>query len=109
MNTSTNLARDLGSSAAGALQVERQQVQALEEAVSLLATSFTAEPLEGVGSAPWKALREAARTFSAAHAYRGADFPNLAEGASCVLCQQKLQSDDRKHHRSAADLHPQTV
>jgi len=48
------------------------------------------EPLNGVGSATWQQLWEAARAYSAADAYPEVEFPNTSENALCVLCQQDL-------------------
>ena len=51
--------------------------------------AFGGEPLPEVGSEVWRRLWEAAREFSAA-TYPNQPFPNVAEDAVCVLCQQQL-------------------
>ena len=53
-------------------------------------TSFDAEPLAGVGTDTWRTLWLAARDFSSAEAYHDHDFPEVGEGARCVLCHQLL-------------------
>lgn len=54
------------------------------------AEQFSNEPLTGVGSATWRALWEAARTYSATEAFYGREFPAVDDDAVCVLCQQPL-------------------
>lgn len=46
--------------------------------------------LDGVGSDTWRALWEAARRYSEEMAYLTSSFPNTADEARCVLCQQLL-------------------
>jgi energy-coupling factor transporter ATP-binding protein EcfA2 len=46
--------------------------------------------LAGTGGGAWKAMWEAARAYSLEGAYAGHEFPHVAEGARCVLCQQDL-------------------
>lgn len=52
--------------------------------------AFKTEPLRSVGTEVWKALWEAARTYSIAEAYPQTAFPNTDLEAVCVLCQQPL-------------------
>lgn len=52
--------------------------------------AFKTEPLPYVGTEVWKALWEAARTYSTAEAYPEKAFPNTDTDAVCVLCQQPL-------------------
>lgn len=52
--------------------------------------AFKKEPLPSVGTEVWKALWEAARTYSTAEAYPQTPFPNTDAEAVCVLCQQPL-------------------
>jgi outer membrane murein-binding lipoprotein Lpp len=54
--------------------------------------TFDAEPLTGVGSDTWRALWNAARTYSTAVAYPGHEFPHTSD-ARCVLCQQELDEE----------------
>lgn len=57
---------------------------------------FENAPLDGVGTESWKLLWEQARTYSEKVAYPGIPFPNLADGARCVLCQQNLGLEARQ-------------
>jgi energy-coupling factor transporter ATP-binding protein EcfA2 len=86
----------LGDDRVRILQQDRSQLQVLENAADLLAKAFDAEPLPGVGTSPWKELWESARRFSQEQAYREVEFPVLAEGARCVLCQQQLEKEARQ-------------
>lgn len=52
--------------------------------------------LQGVGSQVWKALWEAARTFSIQEAYKNVDYPNVDDEAKCILCHQPLDSDAKE-------------
>ncbi|MEX2582457.1 MAG: hypothetical protein WD766_04260 [Gemmatimonadota bacterium] len=90
----------LGADALSALRGHRETVKTLEAAGAVLAQTFESEPLQGVGSSPWKALWEAARRFSEEHAYPGQAFPVVDPDCRCVLCQQKLIDDahDRNEH-----------
>lgn len=49
--------------------------------------------LDGIGCDTWRALWEAARCYSEEIAYPSSIFPNTADGAKCVLCQQPLLTD----------------
>ncbi len=61
---------------------------------------FSDVPLGGVGSESWKLLWEQARKYSEEIAYRGIPFPNVANGARCVLCQQPLDAKIKKLFQS---------
>jgi len=52
--------------------------------------------LDGIGSDTWRALWEAARRYSEEMAYLTSAFPNTADGARCVLCQQLLLPEARQ-------------
>ncbi|WP_310055972.1 AAA family ATPase [Arthrobacter ginsengisoli] len=56
-------------------------------------TSFTEEPLDGVGTETWRALWEAAEAYSQAEVYPDHDFPHTETDARCPLCQQELGAD----------------
>lgn len=71
----------------------KEKRRIVEEGAEVLRSSST---LEGVGHAIWKALWEAARTYSEDVAYRGIDYPNVKEHAVCVLCQQELNDDAKQ-------------
>ena len=60
-----------------------------EEAKRLREATFPAGLLAGTGTENWATMWEAARSFSEEVAYPGQAFPVAAEGAQCVLCQQK--------------------
>lgn len=49
--------------------------------------------LAGIGGETWRAMWSAARAYSTGEAYRGIPFPNIAEDAKCVLCQQPIDAD----------------
>jgi len=55
--------------------------------------AFKDLPLRGVGTDPWRALFEAAKEYSTIQAYPEQEFPVLAPGSRCVLCQQLLDAD----------------
>lgn len=52
--------------------------------------------LRGVGGATWRALWESARKYSTTEAYAGMPFPQVGDGARCVLCQQGLSTEARQ-------------
>jgi len=56
---------------------------------------FADAPLGGVGSPSWRLMWEHARAYSESEAYRELPFPNVAEEANCVLCQQPLEDATR--------------
>ena len=81
-----------------------QNRTALREAHGRLATAraaalaasvdlFAAEPLPDIGSDIWRALWEAARTYSREAAYPDKPFPVTDPDAHCVLCQQSLSEE----------------
>ncbi|MFY9622575.1 MAG: AAA family ATPase [Pyrinomonadaceae bacterium] len=80
-----------------ALLAKRKEVhQALDVSRNALSRiSF----LDGLGTATWRALWEAARRYSETHVYKGERFPVVREGAVCVLCQRPLDktATDRIH------------
>jgi energy-coupling factor transporter ATP-binding protein EcfA2 len=46
--------------------------------------------LEGVGTNIWKTLWQAAKDYAEQYAYPNIKYPNISEGARCVLCHQTL-------------------
>lgn len=60
------------------------------EAASLIAQDFSAQPLAGVGSDPWRALWNAARTFAA---HIDQQLPPDHDPARCPLCMQELGTE----------------
>lgn len=79
------------------VDLQRRAVQLQEAARIASARTFDTEPLPSVGSETWRALWEAARTFSLTDAYHEHSFPFTGGDAVCVLCQQPLgeQAADR--------------
>ena len=57
---------------------------------------FENAPLGGVGSQSWRLLWEQARAYSEAAAFKDTAFPNIAEGARCVLCHELLPPEARQ-------------
>ena len=84
----------LGDDAAAALRALSDTVREKRTAASMASTaSFDGEPIDGVGTAAWRALWEAARRFSEADAYPSDSFPHTGSDAHCVLCQQRLSNE----------------
>ena len=54
---------------------------------------FENAPLSGIGTDSWQLLWEAARKYSEEFAYVGVKFPNVGQGARCVLCQRELNQE----------------
>lgn len=51
---------------------------------------FAGADLDGIGNPTWRELWEQARNFSINYAYPEVPFPNTANDAKCVLCNQDL-------------------
>jgi energy-coupling factor transporter ATP-binding protein EcfA2 len=51
--------------------------------------------LDGIGTESWKLLWEQARQYSEKVVYTEKEFPNVSEGARCVLCQQLLTKETK--------------
>lgn len=64
--------------------------QAAQAAASML---IEGDVLPDIGGEAWKHLWEAARKYSKEVAYQEQPFPNIEDGAKCVLCQQELGDD----------------
>ena len=81
---------------AGLSSLKDKAVVARGAAMLAASALFDDDPLDGVGSASWRALWVAARDYSVAEAYPEQPFPVLSgdgKDAACVLCQQPLQPD----------------
>jgi len=76
-----NKYREADEKMVSANQAEKHAAEALQSGESLL---------PGTGELVWKAMFEAARTFSTKSAYPEHEFPYTSEGAVCMLCQQPL-------------------
>jgi len=69
-----------------------KQTAASEYAKSI----FNNSPLSGIGDETWALLWEKAREYSENVAYKKAKFPNISDGAVCVLCQQPLDAEAKQ-------------
>jgi hypothetical protein len=87
-----NLRDDIATRVA---EVRAAQEAALEAQRLHASGSLAEDSLPGTGGGPWKLLWQAARAYSQDAAYPGAAFPNVAQGAQCVLCQQDLDDVSR--------------
>ena len=96
------LERALDESAISGLR-EAQEALATARAAADLASggAFADAPIGGVGTETWRALWLAARRFAEDGAVPAQTFPPDAEaGATCVLCQQPVQSEAVARMRS---------
>jgi len=101
----------VGSAAAGAIDKKVESARSLREAADLASKeNFTDEPLDGVGSATWRALWDAAEAYSTGEAYHDHDFPFVDEGALCPLCHQGLSPEGAgRLSRFQAFVHDETA
>lgn len=84
----------LSAAFAATLSAASEARTTADEAARLAsALHFQDEPLPQVGSAAWRSLWEAARSFSSNEAYKNDSFPVTTADAVCLLCQQSLGSD----------------
>ncbi len=56
--------------------------------------------LSGVGEEIWKIMWNAAKKYSLENAYTEKSFPNIEDGAKCVLCQQVLDTPAKERMKS---------
>ena len=94
---------DNGLSAEKCNNLKLLQTKALEavEAARLASEeAFKNQPLQGVGSDPWREMFEAARHYSESLAYPGYAFPYTAGDSRCVLCQQPLEEKAKQRMQS---------
>lgn len=93
----THVEKVAAATSAGALAevaASKQRAIDLREAATLASTkTFDGEPLDGVGSATWRVLWDAARQYSTTEAYHDHQYPVVVGDAVCVLCQQPLTHD----------------
>lgn len=75
------------------IRAERQGAQANRK-IAEEAAQIASAKLDGVGSDTWKALWEAARSYSQTP-YPQRDFP-VVDNGRCVLCQQELADDAKQ-------------
>lgn len=79
--------------ALNAIRIERQEAYSKRKTAEETAQVVSAK-LDGVGSDTWKALWEAARSYSQTP-YAERSFP-VVEDARCVLCHQELAEDAKE-------------
>ena len=97
------IALDNGLSAKKCDNLRSLQTKAREAAEAARLASeevFKKQPLQGVGSGPWKDMFEAARRYSESVAYLGHPFPYIAVDSRCVLCQQPLGEEAKRRMQS---------
>lgn len=97
------IALDNGLSAGKCNNLKLLQSKALEarEAARLASEeAFKNQPLQGVGSGPWREMFEAARRYSELLAYPSYSFPYTVEDSRCVLCQQRLGEEAKQRMQS---------
>ena len=75
-----------------------------EAAETAAKNAFSAAPLDGVGLAVWNELWNSARKYSTEAAYTESGFPNVSDGARCVLCQQDLSEEAKIRLTSFEDF-----
>ncbi len=87
--------------------VSKQQVEVLRNArksarlkrtIATEAAQISSAKLDGIGTATWNALWEAARVYSQT-AYPRQDYPVTSDGARCVLCHQELAQEAQERLR----------
>jgi len=71
-------------------ETAKQRAATAKLAAKASERTFKMEPVQGVGTDPWKKMFEYAQEFSVGVAYPEEDFPYLDDDAHCVLCQQPL-------------------
>ncbi|MBY0314643.1 MAG: AAA family ATPase [Bdellovibrionales bacterium] len=84
-------------------RLREKQVDATskQKAASIASSNtFKDDPLDGVGSDPWKLLWAAARAYSVSQAYPSESFPVTHGEALCVLCHQELSDEACERLRS---------
>lgn len=92
----TKLNMEMSAKALGQIRELQIAVETSQRAVAIASSStFASDPLQGVGSDPWRQLFASARAYSEQLAYAGQSFPVLEDGSICVLCQQPLADGAR--------------
>jgi len=89
------------------LEKLRTSAKALDTSKAVLArlreTVLTSDLLPGTGEGTWRQMWDAAYAFSAV-AYPERDFPVLAPGAKCPLCQQPIGPDAQSRFQHFLEL-----
>jgi len=97
------IALDSGLSAEKCNNLRLLQTKAHEAAEAARLASeeaFKNQPLQGVGSGPWREMFEAARRYSETIVYPGYSFPFTDTDSRCVLCQQPLEEEAKQRMQS---------
>ncbi|WP_182878589.1 AAA family ATPase [Mycobacteroides abscessus] len=98
-----DIGRLLGTSAqSDAIRLADSAVSLRQAATAASSQDFSGEPLDGIGSAPWRALWAAAENYVQSE-LPSSEFPTTGSTDRCPLCQQSLDSDaddrmQRFHH-----------
>lgn len=83
------------------LQKLRNDCDIKEKASKAAAAQIKSQTrLEGLGESVWKELWNAAKSYSEVFAYKGEKYPNVKEGARCVLCHQLLDKEAKERLES---------
>jgi DNA repair ATPase RecN len=92
-----NWEHKLGAESCAAYLVKKKDSKTKIKAASEYAKSvFKQSPLSGVGEDVWSLMWEQARNYSTQKCYSEVEFPNVAEGSLCVLCQQPLGEEAKQ-------------
>lgn len=90
----TELEKAVSADKMAALTRLKDDAATKRQAATLAARArFDEEPLAGVGSETWRALWRAARAYAVSIPGHVHEFPEIGDGARCVLCQQPLEVD----------------
>lgn len=87
----TTAAQSVSKNAVNSLKQLEQDAQQKRQVARQAADAIVNETsFDGFGNETWKAMWEAARNYSKQNAYPDADYPVIALGSKCVLCEQEL-------------------
>jgi energy-coupling factor transporter ATP-binding protein EcfA2 len=92
-----NATTDLADEKIEAIRKQLEDATMAESAAKAFAAGqFDTSFLGGTGSDLWRALWDAAKTYSNSEAYPDKTFPVISDDARCVLCQQDLDDASGK-------------
>lgn len=93
-NRIVSIIAELDADAVVLIQQQVMEVNTHEQAYrAAVKLALGGSKIEGIGTDAWKALIEAAATFSTTEAYKAQAFPAISDDALCVLCQQPLGAE----------------
>lgn len=78
------------------LDKKKDSVTKVKAATEYAKSIFEQIPLTGVGEGTWSLMWEYAREYSKQVCYPETEFPNVADGSICVLCQQPLNEEAKQ-------------